>query len=139
MANRAADIMSKNVSVIREEETLREAAERLALDDIGALPICDERKQVKGMLTDRDIVVHAVARGKDPAQTRARDLETGQLVSLRPDDSVEHACDLMAQHQVRRLPVLENGEIVGMVSQADVAKSIGPEKAGRMLTAISKG
>jgi CBS domain-containing protein len=139
MASRAADIMSKNVTVIQEDETLREAAERLASDDIGVLPICDSNKQIRGVLTDRDIVVHVIARGKDPANTRASELEQGEIVTLRPEDSIEHACDLMAQYKVRRLPVVENGRVVGMVSQADVAKSVSPEQAGRMLTQISKG
>lgn len=139
MATRASEIMSKDITVIREEETVRDAAQRLASDDIGVLPICDSNKQLKGMLTDRDIVVHVIARGKDPASTTARELEQGEIVTLRPDDSVEHALDLMAQHQVRHLPVVDNGRIVGMVSQADVAKAVRPEDAGRMLTSISKG
>ncbi len=138
MATRAADIMSKDVTVIREEETMREAAERLAKDDIGVLPICDSNKQIKGVLTDRDIVVQVIARGKDPANTRAGELEQGEVVTLRPDDSIAHACDLMAQYKVRRLPVVDNGRIIGMVSQADVVKSVSPEQAGRMLTQISK-
>lgn len=138
MATRAADIMSKDVTVIREEETIREAAERLAQDDIGVLPICDESKQIKGVLTDRDIVVHVIARGKDPSQTTARELEQGEIITLRADDSVEHALELMSQHQVRRLPVVDQGRVVGMVSQADVAKAVPPELAGRMLTQISK-
>lgn len=131
--------MTKNVTVIQEDETLREAAERLASDDIGVLPICDSNKQIRGVLTDRDIVVHVIARGKDPASTRASELEQGEIITLRPDDSIEHACDLMAQYKVRRLPVVEDGRVVGMVSQADVAKSVSPEQAGRMLTQISKG
>ncbi len=139
MASRAADIMTKDVTVIQEDETLREAAERLASDDIGVLPICDSNKQIRGVLTDRDIVVHVIARGKDPANTRARELEQGEIITLRPEDSIEHACDLMAQYKVRRLPVVEDGRVVGMVSQADVAKSVSPEQAGRMLTQISKG
>lgn len=139
MATRASDIMSKDVTVIREDETMREAAERLANDDIGVLPITDASKMLKGILTDRDIVVHVIARGKDIDNTRARELEQGEIVTLRPNDSIQHACDLMAQHKVRRLPVVDQGRIVGMVSQADVAKSISPEQAGRMLTSISKG
>lgn len=131
--------MSRGVVVIREDETMREAAERLASDDIGVLPICDSNKQIKGVLTDRDIVVHVIARGKDPDGTRARDLEQGEIITIRPDDSIEHACDLMAQYRVRRLPVVENGRVVGMVSQADVAKNVSPEQAGRMLTQISRG
>lgn len=139
MATRASEIMSTDITVIREEETMRDAAQRLASDDIGVLPICDSNKQLKGILTDRDIVVHVIARGKDPASTTARELEQGEIVTLRPDDSVEHALDLMAQHQVRRLPVVDNGRVVGMVSQADVAKVVRPEEAGRMLSSISKG
>jgi CBS domain-containing protein len=139
MATRAADIMTKDVTIIREDETIRDAAERLAKDDIGVLPICDENKQIRGVLTDRDIVVHVIARGKDPASTRAGELEQGEIITLRPDDSVEHAVDLMAQYRVRRLPVVQDGRVLGMVSQADVAKSVAPEQAGRMLTQISKG
>ena len=138
MATRASDIMSKDITVIREEETIREAAQRLANDDIGVLPITDENKNLKGILTDRDIVVHVIARGKDPNDTRARELEQGALVTLRPDDSIQHARDLMAQNKVRRLPVVDNGRIVGMVSQADIAKSLAPEQAGEMLTSISR-
>lgn len=138
MANKASDIMSKDITVIREEETVRQAAERLANDDIGVLPITDEKKQLKGILTDRDIVVHVIARGKDVNSTRAKELEQGEIVTLRPDDSIKHAADLMAQYKVRRLPVVEDGRIVGMVSQADLVKSVSPEEAGRILTAISQ-
>jgi CBS domain-containing protein len=138
MATRASEIMTKDVTVITEDESVREAAQRLAQDDVGALPICDSNKQIKGMLTDRDIVVQVIARGKDVNTTRAKDMEQGEIVMLRPDDSIQHACDLMAQHQVRRLPVVDNGRVLGMVSQADVAKSVSPEDAGRMLFSISK-
>ena len=139
MATKAADIMTKDVTVIREEETLQQAAERLASDDIGVLPICDENRRIKGILTDRDIVVQAVARGRDPKTTRASELEKGEIVTLAPNDSIDHAADLMAQYQVRRLPVVDDGRVVGMVSQADVAKNVAAEKAGRMLGAISTG
>lgn len=138
MAQRASDIMTTDVTVIREEETLRDAAERLAQDNIGALPICDDQKQIKGMLTDRDIVVHVVARGKDPAQTRARELEMGEVISVRPDDSLDHAGDLMAQHQIRRLPVVEDGKVVGMISQADIARNAAPHESGRVVKEISQ-
>lgn len=138
MATRASDIMSKDVTVIREDETVREAAERLAGDDIGVLPITDQNKNLKGILTDRDIVVHVIARGKDPNSTRAKELEQGEIITLRPDDSIQHARDLMAQYKIRRLPVVENGRVVGMVSQADIAKSLAPDQAGEMLTSISK-
>ncbi|HEV2262738.1 MAG TPA: CBS domain-containing protein [Candidatus Rubrimentiphilum sp.] len=138
MAQRASDIMTTDVTVIREEETLRDAAQRLAQGNIGALPICDDQKHIKGMLTDRDIVVHVVARGKDPSQTRARELEMGEVVSVRPDDSLEHVEDLMAQHQIRRLPVVDDGEVVGMISQADIARNAAPHEAGRVVKEISK-
>ena len=138
MATRASEIMSKDVSVIREDETIRAAAERLAAEDVGVLPITDEQRQIKGMLTDRDIVVRVVAQGKDANTTRARELEQGEVITLRPEDSIEHVVDLMAEHQVRRLPVVQNGLLVGMVSQADVVKAVDPQKAGRMVTSISK-
>lgn len=138
MATKASDIMTRDITVIREEETIRQAAERLAKDDVGVLPITDGQKHLKGMLTDRDIVVRVVAQGKDPNSTRAKELEQGEVVTLRPDDSIKHALDLMAEHKVRRLPVVDQERIVGMVSQADVAKSVPPEEAGRMLTEISK-
>jgi CBS domain-containing protein len=139
MAKRASDIMSRDVTVIREEESVRTAAERLAGEDVGALPICDREQNIKGMLTDRDIVVRVVARGKDPAQTTARELEMGEVVTVRPDDSIERAEDLMAQHQVRRLPVVENGKVVGMISQADIARNAPSGDAGRMVENISEG
>lgn len=140
MATRASDIMSKNVTVIQEEETIRDAAERLAQDDVGALPITDENKVIKGMLTDRDIVVQVVARGRDVDSITARELEQGDLITIRPEDSIEHAADLMATHQVRRIPVVENdGKVVGIVSQADIAKTVRPEKTGQVVSDISAG
>jgi len=140
MATRASDIMSKNVTVIQEEETIRDAAERLAQDDVGALPITDENKVIKGMLTDRDIVVQVVARGRDVDSITARELEQGDLITIRPEDSIEHAADLMATHQVRRIPVVENdGKVVGIVSQADIAKTVRPEKTGQVVSEISAG
>jgi len=138
MANRAADIMTRNVTVVREEESIREAAMRLAKDDIGALPICDEQKHIKGILTDRDIVVQVIAHGRDVNTTRARDLEKGEIITVRPDDSVEHVHDLMAQHQIRRIPVVEDGSVVGMISQADVARTLDPARTGSMVSEISK-
>ena len=139
MSKRASDVMTRNVSVIGEEETVRDAAERLASDDIGALPICDDQQRIKGMLTDRDIVVHVIARGKDPERTLARDLEIGEVVTVRPEDSLERAEGLMAQHRIRRLPVVENGKVVGIISQADIARNASPADAGRMVEGISEG
>jgi CBS domain-containing protein len=130
--------MSKDVTVIQEDETVREAAERLAQDDIGILPICDKNKELKGVMTDRDIVVHVVARGRDPNTTRARDMEQGEVITLRPEDSIEHAADLMAQYKIRRLPVVDGGRVIGMVSQGDLAKTAAPEKTGRVVGEISR-
>jgi CBS domain-containing protein len=138
MAKQASDVMTRNVTVIGEDETVRTAAERLAADEIGALPICDAQEHLKGMLTDRDIVVQVIARGKDPAQTRAAELEKGEVVTVRPEDSLERAEDLMARHQIRRLPVVENGKVVGMISQADIARNAPSADAGRMVGEISE-
>ncbi len=82
------------------------------------------------MLTDRDIVTKVVAQGRDPAPVKARELETGKPVTIGADDSIEEAMRTMAEHKVRRLPVIDGHKLIGMVSQADLAKALPKEKAG---------
>ena len=88
-------------------------------------------------MTDRDIVTKVVAKGRNPAQVQARELETGNPVTIGADDSIEEAARTMAQHQVRRLPVIDGHKLIGMVSQADLVKALPPDQAKRMLQAIS--
>jgi CBS domain-containing protein len=129
--------MTRNVEVIRSDETVDVAAKRLAEHDIGAMPICDGER-LTGMLTDRDIVVKVIAKGKDPAKVRAGDLEAGKPIYVKADDSLENAMRAMAEHKIRRLPVVEDGKLVGILAQADVVKALPSEKAGGMVETISR-
>jgi CBS domain-containing protein len=106
--------------------------------DVGALPICGEDKKLKGMLTDRDIVVKCLAKDGDPRTTKARDLAEGKPVTIDADDDVEDALDLMKEHQIRRLPVIEDHLLVGIISQADIALSMSAEATGETVEEISE-
>ena len=114
------------------------AAERMASLDVGALPICGEDDRLKGMITDRDIVIEVVARGQDPRQVTVGELAEGaELVTIGADDSIEEARRTMEQHQVRRLPVIDGHRLVGMVSQGDLAKALPDEETGHLVESIS--
>jgi CBS domain-containing protein len=138
MAKTARDVMTGGAECIGERETVAEAARKLAELDIGAMPICGEDDRLKGMLTDRDIVVKVIAAGKDPADTTAGDLaDQSEIVTIGADDSVDEALQTMAEHRVRRLPVIDGHRLIGVVSQADLAKEIDSEKIGELVEAIS--
>jgi CBS domain-containing protein len=137
MGKTAREIMTRGAECVGENDTLLDAAKRLAELDVGAMPICGEDNRLKGMLTDRDIVVKALARGKDPGSTRAGELAAGKPVTIGADDSVEEALQTMKEHQVRRLPVIDGHDLVGIVSQADVARHVDEEKVGDLVEAIS--
>jgi CBS domain-containing protein len=133
----ARDIMTSGVDIIDAQSTVIDAAKKLASDDIGALPICDNGK-LKGMITDRDIVVKVLAEGKDAEGTKVIDLVQGEAVTIGADDSVEEALRTMSKYQVRRLPVIDGTELVGIVSQADIARNLPEEKVGELVEAISQ-
>jgi CBS domain-containing protein len=139
MAEKARDIMTGGTECVSENETLEEAARKLAELDVGAMPICGEDNRLKGMLTDRDIVVKAVAQGKGLSDTTAGELGEGKPVTIGADDSVEEALSTMAEHKVRRLPVIDGHDLIGVVSQADVAKNLSDEQTGQLVEAISSG
>jgi CBS domain-containing protein len=135
---KARDIMSDDCTCIGENDTVLDAAKRLAELGVGAMPICGEDDRLKGMLTDRDIVVKVLARGKDPTSTTAGELGEGKPVTIGADDSATEALRTMAEHQVRRLPVIDGHDLIGMVSQADVARNLDEEDVGELVEAISK-
>lgn len=134
---KARDIMTPGAECVGENETLVDAARKMADLDVGSLPICGEDNRLKGMLTDRDIVVKCVAAGKDPGSVRAGELAQGKPVTIGADDSVDLALKTMIDHKVRRLPVIDGHDLVGMVSQADIATSLPEEKVGDLVEAIS--
>lgn len=137
MALKARDIMTASPGVIDANSSVAEAAQQLAKLDVGALPICVEGNQLRGMITDRDIVVKVIAEGQDPSQVKAGDLGHGKPVTIGADDSVHEILETMAEHKVRRLPVIDGHEMVGIVSQADVAQHLEDDDVGRLVEIIS--
>jgi CBS domain-containing protein len=140
MATKARDVMSDAPEYLKQDTPVREAAQRMASEDVGALPVCDTGGHLIGMVTDRDIVVKVLADGGDAQSAKVGDLTGDQpeVVTIGADDSVEEALKTMADHQVRRLPVIDGNELVGIVAQADLARACPPEKAGEVLKAISR-
>ncbi len=140
MAKTARDIMSPDCECVGENDTVLDAAERLAELDVGSMPICGEDDRLKGMVTDRDIVVKVIAQGKNPSSTPVSELATqDEVVTIGADDSIDEALRTMSSHKVRRLPVIDGRELVGIVSQADIARNIDEEKVGDLVEAISQG
>jgi CBS domain-containing protein len=137
MAKKARDVMSSGAECVGENDSILDAAKRLAELEVGSMPICGEDNRLKGMLTDRDIVVKVLAQGKDPAETKAGELGEGKPVTIGADDSVDEALRTMIDHKVRRLPVIDGHDLVGIVSQADLATNIDEEKVGDLVEAIS--
>jgi len=137
MAKTARDIMTGGTECIGENDTLADAAKRLADLDVGAMPICGEDERLKGMVTDRDIVVHVLAQGKDPAETKAIELGVDEVVTIGADDSVSEAIATMKGAKVRRLPVIDGHDMIGIVSQADIARNLSDDKIGDLVEAIS--
>jgi CBS domain-containing protein len=141
VAKTARDIMTPDCQCIGENATALDAAKKLAELDVGSMPICGEDDRLKGMLTDRDIVVKVLAQGKDPGQVRAGELGAGDgnTITIGADDSVDEALRTMKQHKVRRLPVIDDHRLVGIVSQADIARNLDEEQVGDLVEAISTG
>jgi CBS domain-containing protein len=135
---KAREIMTRDARCVRSSETVLDAARRMAELGVGALPICGEDDRLKGMLTDRDIVVKVLAGGKDPRATRAGELAQGEAVTIGADDDAEEIFRTMARHQVRRLPVIDGHDLVGIVAQADVARALSDAKVGDLIEAISR-
>jgi CBS domain-containing protein len=136
---KARDVMSPDCTCVAENETLLDAARKLAELGVGALPICGEDDRLKGMLTDRDIVVKGVASGKDPSAMRAGELGQGdgKTVTIGADDPIDEALRTMIDHKVRRLPVIDGNRLVGVISQADIATNVEEERVGDLVEAIS--
>jgi CBS domain-containing protein len=140
MASKTArDIMSPDCTCVGENDSVLDAAKKLKELDVGAMPICGEDNRLKGMLTDRDIVVKVLAEGKDPSSTKAGELGQGdsKTVTIGADDSIEEALRTMIDHKVRRLPVIDGHDLVGIISQADIARNLEEEKTGDLVEAIS--
>jgi CBS domain-containing protein len=131
------EIMTGSAECVGEKETLEQAARKMKELDVGSLPICGEDNRLKGMLTDRDIVIKCLAEGGDPRTTTAGELAQGKPVTIGADDSIEEAIRTMQDHQVRRLPVIDGHNLVGMLSQADIARNYPEDRVGELVELIS--
>ena len=133
----AREVMTGDAECVAMDDTISDAAQKMRDLDVGALPICGDDNRLAGMITDRDIVVNCVAEGMDTTQVKVRDYAGDEVVTIGADDDIEEALSTMARHGVRRLPVIDGHDLVGMISQADIAKNLPEEKAGRLVEAIS--
>ena len=129
--------MTGGAECVGVNETLEQTARKMRDLDVGSLPICGEDNRLKGMITDRDIVVRCLADGGDPKSTKAGDLAEGKPVTIGADDTIEEAIRTMQQHQVRRLPVIDGHDLIGMLSQADIARNYPEDRVGELVEFIS--
>ena len=129
--------MSTNVECASVNDTLVDAARKMRDLDVGALPICGDDNKLKGMLTDRDITVKAVAEGMDPSSVKVSEFADQKPVTIGADDSLEEALRTMTEHDVRRLPVIDGHDLVGMVSQADISQNLSGVQTGALVEDIS--
>ncbi|WP_405843130.1 CBS domain-containing protein [Streptomyces platensis] len=133
----ARDIMTPSAECIGTEDSVLDAARKLTELGVGALPICGTDDKLKGVLTDRDITVKVLGKGRDPQQTKAGELAQGEAVTIGADDDTNEIFATMARHKVRRLPVIDGHRLVGMVALADVARALPDPQVGDLLEALS--
>jgi CBS domain-containing protein len=132
------DVMTSKLCTIDADKSVAYAAKMMRDEDVGLAPIVEGDRLV-GTLTDRDIAVRVVAEGRDPESTLARDVASTDLVTVDPQQDLDEALRLMAEHQVRRIPVVEEGgQIVGIVAQADVARQSDDRRTGEVVERISQ-
>jgi CBS domain-containing protein len=137
MANSVRNAMTEDPRSIGTSASVVEAAQLMREAHIGSLPITDG-EQLVGMITDRDITTRVVAEAADLGRTSVGDVCSRDVISVEADNDHEEAVKLMARHQVRRLPVVENGRLIGIVAQADIARTGNEKKTGELVEAISE-
>ncbi|WP_037599892.1 CBS domain-containing protein [Streptacidiphilus rugosus] len=126
----ARDVMHAGAFCVGEDESLLDAARMMRDQGVGALPICGQDQKLKGIITDRDIVIRCLAEGKNPTSMKAREL-AGHLHCVRADDDIDTVLRKMEQHQIRRIPVIDGDRLVGMISEVDLATG---HREGQRLT-----
>ncbi|MGH2995560.1 MAG: CBS domain-containing protein [Gaiellaceae bacterium] len=131
------DVMTENPASCEPQASVEEAAKVMAREDVGPIPVVDGERLV-GLVTDRDLVVRVLAQGRDPQVTTVGEVASTDLVTLSPEQDLGEALQLLARHQVRRLPVVEGGKLVGIVAQADVARHGDDARTGEVVEQISK-
>lgn len=132
------EVMTKNPKTCAPNDTVQQAAQLMKSEDVGPIPVVNDGK-LEGIITDRDIVVKAVAEGHDPKTTKLADVMTTNVITCAANDNIEQALDLMEEHQVRRIAVVEGDRLVGIISQADIATRLDvPEKTHEVVEEISR-
>lgn len=137
MTKTVREAMTKNPRSIGTADSVVEAARLMRDEHVGSLPVVEDGRLV-GMITDRDIAIRIVAEGADPESVNVGDVASRRVVTAEPDQDLDEARRLMGQHQVRRLPVVEEDELVGILAQADVTREEDAEEVGEMVEAISE-
>jgi len=139
MGTKIADLMTQRPRAVDPQTPVQEAARLMELEDVGSLPVVERGARLVGIVTDRDIALRVVARGLDPERTTVAEIASDELVTLTPEHDLDEALTLMARAQLRRLPiVIQDNELVGMLTQADLA-ALGKEKlTGELVGAISQ-
>ncbi len=132
------DAMSSRVAAIDAEAPVAQAAERLAEQDVGVLAVCEAGDRLSGVITDRDIVVRVVAQGLDPDRLTVGECDTGEPAIVSPRETLDQAARRMDEQQVRRLPVIHAGRLVGIVSHSDLAAHGADRRAGRLLERLAR-
>ncbi|WP_314174830.1 CBS domain-containing protein [Streptomyces winkii] len=133
----ARDVMSPGAECVQTDQTAADAARIMTEAGVGALPICGPDDKIKGVITDRDIVVKVLGKGRDPGTFPAGSLNQEEAVTIGADDDAEEILATMTRHKVRRLPVIDGHRLVGMVSVADVARSLPNSDTGELVEALS--
>jgi CBS domain-containing protein len=135
-ARKARDIMHPGAECIGEDESLATAAQKMRDLGVGSLPICGADDRLHGILTDRDVVVRCVAEGRDPAETRAGEFAQGTLFWVDASATIDEALRQMEDHQVKRLPVIENHRLVGLISEADLARNLSEHRLAEFVEKV---
>ena len=134
----AREVMTAEPRIVGTNESASDIAKILDSEDIGAVVVCNDEKRLQGVITDRDLAVGILAGGKDASSTTAANLVDGtEVVTIGADDSVEEAIETMKNHAVRRLPVIDGTEVVGFLSQADLAQKVSGDQIKSLLEAVS--
>jgi CBS domain-containing protein len=138
-AMKVRDAMTERIAKAQPETTLEEIAMMMKTENTGAIPVVEEDELI-GIVTDRDLVMRCIAEGGDPTDMTAEDIVSEEVETINPDSDIEEALQLMSQKQIRRLPVVDNGELIGMISIGDIAVKQGDqEESGRALKDVSQG
>jgi CBS domain-containing protein len=137
MGKRIREVMTPSPETVEPGQPVAEAAKLMKQADVGMIPVVKEG-QLSGTVTDRDIVLRVIAEGKSTASTTVGEIASGEVVTVDPEQELEEALELMAKHQVRRLPVVENGRLIGVLAQADVAREGDEREVGETVGLISR-